>query len=389
MSIKLICFEPWRGVGISQYDSGFGDRIKFWVIAYHLSSIIQDIQIIVEEEYWPELLLIDLPNTIPQNMSSLILSENQLLPISCEEVRDIILTENNSLLNSTNNTYYYFNFSVHRIGDIFNNQKITYNSVIHNAVSKIKLRLPTVSDFMEKEFSDCCYIHLRRGNGTFPPLKFLNEIKQFLSKETIDSYWKTFHSSRFGSSICSKKYKYFDSLVEKDTDTEKKYLPTKKVYGDYNWVNDYKIIPDSDYFNLIQNIIFKQNPHKKIYISSDIPKKYYSYYYDNFPHNIIDKDFYYKKFLNLYKDKLPAKELKKKYSIPISKVFENVFDLMVGCYAETVVKSTSNWSKIAALYKRKRIIHADRTLSMNCLGNWIFIDQEIDFIDETLYNEKN
>jgi len=27
MSIKLICFEPWRGLGITQYDSGFGDRI--------------------------------------------------------------------------------------------------------------------------------------------------------------------------------------------------------------------------------------------------------------------------------------------------------------------------------------------------------------------------
>lgn len=379
MSIKLICFEPWRGKGISQYDSGFGDRIKFWVLAYHLSLIIEDVQIIVEEPYWPELLLIDLPNTISQDISSLGLSKNQLLPISCEEVRDIISTEDNSLLNI--DTYYYFNFSVHRIGDIFDNQNITYNSIIHNAVSKIELKLPIVSNFIQQEFSDCCYIHLRRGSGTFPTLKFLSEMEQFLPKETIDSYWKTFHRNRLGNSRYSKTYKYYDFLVQKDTDIEKKYLPTKKVSGDFNWVNDYKIIADSDYFNLIDTVILKNNPDQKIYISSDIPKKYYSYYYDNFPNNIMDKDFYFKKFLNFYKNKLPAEKFKKQYSIPIVKVFENVFDLMVGCYAETVVKSTSNWSKIASLYKKKKIIHADRIISMNSLGNWIFIDHEIDFID--------
>jgi hypothetical protein len=381
MSIKLICFEPWQGKGISQYDSGFGDRIKFWVLAYHLSLIIEDVQIIVEEQYWPELLLIDLPNTTPQNIFSLGLSKNQLLPLTWEKVRDIILTEDNSLLNSSDDTYYYFNFSIHYIGDIFCNQNITNNFIIHNGVSKIKLKLPIVSDFIEQEFSDCCYIHLRRGNGTFPTLKFLNEMERFLSKETVDFYWKTFHRERLGKSIRSKTYKYYDFLIDKDTDTEKKYLPTKKVAYDYTWVNNYKIISDSDYFNLIQTVILKENPDQKIYISSDIPKKYYSYYYDNFPNNIMDKEFYFKKFLNLYKNKLPAEKFKNQYSIPIFKIFENVFDLMVGCYSETVVKSTSNWSKISALYKKKNIIHADRILSINSLGNWIFIDHEIDFID--------
>jgi hypothetical protein len=206
-------------------------------------------------------------------------------------------------------------------------------------------------------------------------------MERFLSKETVDFYWKTFHRERLGKSIRSKTYKYYDFLIDKDTDTEKKYLPTKKVAYDYTWVNNYKIISDSDYFNLIQTVILKENPDQKIYISSDIPKKYYSYYYDNFPNNIMDKEFYFKKFLNLYKNKLPAEKFKNQYSIPIFKIFENVFDLMVGCYSETVVKSTSNWSKISALYKKKNIIHADRILSINSLGNWIFIDHEIDFID--------
>jgi hypothetical protein len=383
MSIKIICFEPWRGDGITNYDSGFGDRIKYWALAYHLSLIIENIQIIVEDYYWPELLLIDLPNTTSQNIITSGVSRDRLFPLSWEEVSNIISTENNSMLDDM---YYYFNFSVHNIGYIFHDQKITYSRIIHNAVSKIKLKLPEASNFMEKEFSDCCCIHLRRGHGTFPTLKFLSEMERFLSKELVKSYWKTFHRSRIGTSIHSKEYKYFDSLIEKDTDTEKKYLPTRKLFMDYGWVNDYKIIPDSDYFNLIQTVILEENSDQKIYISSDIPREYYSYYYDNFPHNIIDKDLYFKKFLSLYKNKLPSKEFKKKYSIPISKVFENVFDLMVGCHSKIVVKSSSNWSKIACLYKKKKIIHADDVLSTNSLGNWIFVDYEIDFLGENLYN---
>lgn len=386
MSIKLICFEPWRGAGITEYDSGFGDRIKYWALAYHLSSIIENIEIIVEEYYWPELLLIDLPNTTPQNISLSGVTRDRLFPISWEELNNIISTENNSMLD---NMYYYFNFSVHNIGYIFLDQKITYSHIIHNAVSKIKLKLPDVSNFMQREFSDCCYIHLRRGHGTFPTLKFLKEMEQFLSKELVNSYWKIFHRDRIGNSIRSEEYKYFNSLIENDTDTEKKYLPTRKLILDYGWVNDYKIIPDSDYFNLIQTVILKENPDQKIYISSDIPKRYYSYYYDNFPHNMMDKDFYFKKFLSLYKNKLPAREFKKNYSIPISKVFENVFDLMVGCYSEIIVKSSSNWSRISSLYKKKKLIHADRILSTNSFGNWIFLDYEIDFLGENIYNILN
>ena len=103
----------------------------------------------------------------------------------------------------------------------------------------------------------------------------------------------------------------------------------------------------------------------------------------------MDKDFYFKKFLSLYKNKLPAREFKKNYSIPISKVFENVFDLMVGCYSEIIVKWSSNWSRISSLYKKKKLIHADRILSTNSFGNWIFLDYEIDFLGENIYNILN
>lgn len=421
MAVKLICFEPWRGVGITKYDSGFGDRIRFWVLAYHLSTIIDDLQIIVEEKYWPELLLIDFPNTISQHISSLGLSKNQLIPISCEKVRNIILTGDTNFLNSSSNIYYYFNFSIHAIGDIFTGLNITYEYMLHNAISKIKLNLPEASDYMQQQFSDCCCIHLRRGNGTFPTLKFLSEIKQFLPREILNSYWKTFHKERLGKSINSKEYKYYDFLIERDTDTENKNLSIENNLRDFNWVNEYKIVTDSDYFNLIINFILKEDPNQKIYISCDIPKQYYSYYYDNFPNNIVDETFHFKIFLKFYEGKIDSEKLGKKYSIPIDKVFENVFDLMIGCYSKIVVKSTSNWSQICSLYKKKQVIHASRITSTNSSGNWIFmneypqlplkplseitssnkfrryscagirprVNREIDFKDEVLYNQVN
>lgn len=412
MTIKLVCFEPWRGIGITKYDSGFGDRIRFWVLAHYLSTIIDNVEIIVEEKYWPELLLIDFPNTISQNISSLRLSKNQLIPISCEKLRNIILTRDSELLNSSSDNYYYFNFSVHTIGDVFTGLDITYEFMLHDAISKIKLNLPEASDYMQREFSDYCCIHLRRGNGTFPTLKFLSEIKQFLPGEIFNSYWKTFHKERLGNSINSKQYKYYDFLIKRDTDTENKNLSIETTLRDFNWVNEYKIVTDSDYFNLIINFILKENPNQKIYISCDIPKQYYSYYYDNFPNNIVDETSQFKIFLKFYEGKIDSEKLKKKYSIPIAKVFENVFDLMVGCYSKIVVKSTSNWSQIFSLYKKKKVIHASRITPTNCLGNWIFMDeypqlplkpssevlssgkdphprmnQEIDFKDEVLYNQ--
>ena len=397
MSIKLICFEPWAGSNISEHDSGFGDRITYWLFAYYLSTLIKDIQIIVQEYYWPELLLIDLPNTVSQDISSLRLSKNQLIPITFEEFKNIVLTENGNFLDFSENIYYYFSFSVlcvEELYDIFNIKNVTYNYVMHKAVSKIKLKLPVASNFIEKEFSDCCCIHLRRGRGTFPTEKFLNEIEQFLSKETIDLYWKIFHLDRLGDSKNSKQYRYYDLLLEKDTNTEEISLSAQwnlDKNNNYNWVNAYKIIPDSDYFNLIDNIIFAENPDQKIYISSDIPKKYYSYYYDRYPNNIMNKSYYFKKFLSFYANKISPEKLKIKYSISIFKTFENVFDLMVGCHSKIVVKSTSNWSAFFSTYKKKKVIHAGRLVSMTSLGNWIFMDYTdyadgFDFIDETLYN---
>lgn len=389
MSIKLICPEPWQGRDVSEHDSGFGDRITFWILSYHLSLIVEDVQIIVEEQYWPELLLIDLPNTTPKDISSLTIKKDQVLPINFEQLKHIILTKDFSLLSHSEDTYYYFSFSIRRVSefyDIFDKNNVTYNSIMHNAISKVRLKLPNVSNFMQQEFSDCCCIHLRRGSKTFPTLKFLSELEQFLSKESLDSYWKTFHRNMLGSSRYSSEYKYYDSLVEKDTDIGEKYLPTKKMIKDFDWVNNYKITPDSDYFNLIDNIILTSNPNQKIYISSDIPEKYYSYYFDKYSDNIMDKTFYFREFLSLHKDQLPLEKLKKKYSISIFRTFQNVFDFMVGCYSEIMIKSSSNWSKVSSLYRKKKIIHADKVVSMNSFGNWTFVDYGIDFENESPYN---
>ena len=388
MSIKLICFEPWAGNNLFEHDSGFGDRIAIWSLAYYFSTIIKDVEIIVEDNYWPELLLIDLPNTTAQDVSVLKSSNNQLIPITCEKFRDILLTEQFDYENSSENTYYYLDFSIScfdHLYHFFDYKNITYKEILHNCVSKIKLKLTTAINFMENEFSDVCCIHLRRGLGTYPTEKFLNEIEKILPKETIDSYWENFHKNRLGEEYRnSGKYKYYDMLLKKDKNRQKIFFESENINNDFDWVNSYKIIPDSDYFNLIDNFILSENPNQKIYISSDIPKKYYSYYYDRYPNNIIDKSYYLKKFITLHQNKIPKEKFKIKYLLPTIKIFENVFDLMAGCYSKTVVKSISNWSSLFTVYKRKKVISADLIVSTNSLGKWIFRDYtgRVDWPDE-------
>ena len=373
MSIKLICFEPWNGRNISKYDSGFGDRVAHWLLAYYLSTLIEDLQIIVEEKYWPELLLLDFPNTISQDIDLLELTDDQLIPISFEKFKNILLNDKNPNLNFSENFYYYIDFSLYlkeKLEPYFRKRKTTYNQIMHEAAPKIKLKLKEASDFMKKEFSESCCIHLRRGLGTFPTMKFLNEIEKLIPIELLNSYWEIFHRKKLGESFSSMEYKYHNSLLEKDDNSEKKVFLTEKHLFDFNWTNSYKIIPDSDYFNLIDNKILLENPNQKIYISSDIPKKYYSYYQDRYPNNIMDKTFYFRKFLNLYKDKLPPEKLRRTYSISIFKTFENVFDLIVACHSKILVKSTSNWSYMSSFYKNKKVIHAARIVSSDSLGSW-------------------
>lgn len=391
MSIKLICFEPWNGNNLFENDSGFGNRISSWMFYYHLSTIIKDIEIVVEENYWPELLLIDLPNTTSKNISSLKLSKDQLIPISSEEFSNIILTDGYNTKFSENN-YYYFDFiwdSQEVFDVLMRSKRLTYYHLLHNSISKIKLKSFTAFEFFENQFSDFCCIHLRRGLGTFPTKKFLNEINQVLTKKMIDSYLNDFHLDRLGRYKHLNRYHYYDVLLVKDTDTERKDLNYQIDYQDFTWVNTYKIIPDSDYFNLIDNFILSENPDQKIYISSDIPKKYYSYYYDRYPDNIVDKIHYFRKFIDFYRNQIPTEKLQLKYSISIAKTFENVFDLMVGCHSKIIVRSASTWIDIPACYKKKKVISADKIVRTNSLGNWTLIDykNEVDWLSKMSYNQ--
>jgi len=412
MSIKIICFEPSNGDDITKYDSGFGDRMRFWILAHYISTIINNVEIIVEEKYWPELLLLNLPNTKTENITRESYG-NKLIPLSYQEVKNIVSTKNGELLNSSSDIYYYFNFLMSDIcKHIFDGTNVPYDWVIHNAVSKIKLNSSEASDYMQQQFSDYCCIHLRRGNGTFPTIKFLKEFKQFLPIEIISTYWEQFHKENLGRSIKSKDYKFFDCMVQRDNDIKDRDSPEFKPFISYfKWVNEYRIVTDSDYFNLIINFLLKEDPNQKICISSDIPKKYYSYYYQNFPHNIIDTTIQFRTFLKFYEGKLDPKKVTKKYSIPVDKVFENVFDLVVGFHSKIIVKSTSNWSEICSLYKKKKVIYASMIESTNSLSNWIFMDEypylplsspklslqkymmyrptvfeEIDFRDQIIYN---
>lgn len=402
--IQIICPEPWNGDCVNEHDTGFGDRIFHWIFHYNICTIVGNIQIIVPEKYWPELLLINLPNTITKDFS--LLNKNQLFPIDFQQLTDIISNEKNNFLKDSENIYYYFNIPLKYFPKIYyliiEKKYKTYDQILGEPISKIHLKNLLVEKFFEEEFSNCCCIHLRRGHGTFPTKKFLEELKHNLSESQIKDYWEQFHKNKIGKSEFSKKYLIHQKFLDK-TATEEKYVnpyfnlnnditpktllespelflelessaPSNVNYQIFDWIHVWKITSDSDYFNLIDNTILIENPNQKIYISSDIPMKYYSYYYDRYPNNIMDKRYYFKKFLNFYKGKIQKEKISIEYSVSISKTFENIFDLMVGFYSKILIKSNSNWSRISMYYRKKRIAIADQRYLESSLGTWTWYD---------------
>lgn len=50
----IVCLEPWLsdcGEGLSKRDTGFGNRVIDWAILYYISTLLEDCELLVQEEY--------------------------------------------------------------------------------------------------------------------------------------------------------------------------------------------------------------------------------------------------------------------------------------------------------------------------------------------------
>lgn len=306
----IVCLEPWGDPGISKRDTGFGNRVIDWAILYYISTLLEDCELLVQEEYWPELEFLSLPKTKVTTMSSdevrekfpKLTSSHILNILTCKDASSI---QNSKYIGWYSEEYVMKNVTSPKLVSLI-------QSILYIGIKDIKFKDENANRFFKDRFSDFSSIHLRRGLGTIPTLGFVNEYFSY-NKEIFKSYLKDY---------------YFNSIN----------LGYKS--------NHYLIIPDTVYFSIIEDIISKNKDHK-IYISSDISEDYYSHYFEKYPDNIVSKNQYIDEFLNLFEyDETTVKT----YRYSLKQTLINLFDMFVLAHSKTLILDrSSTWGQVAFL----------------------------------------
>lgn len=296
----------------SELDTGFVNRLIHWRSAYLISKIHNfEFEIQVEDLMWPELKILDLPNTISvcKLDSHTTYSEyrrdflnygltKSAIPIETKLVRDIILSKNTLL----NQNYYYTNYP-------FNWDEDTDNNTL--------LKFPTIQfkyDFIEtiiKKYVNKNYvgIHIRRGNGTELPI--LNGI-------------------------------YNQKYITNESDMN---IVGWRVINKLD-VNNTPYIPDSYYFDYMDKVI-SYNSDVKFFISYDIPYRFIKKFKDRYGDIITTSD----DFLHEIEYQLANTNFKNELN-SYKNVITNIIDLFsLSMCSSVIMNPRSSWSLFLKQYK--------------------------------------
>jgi hypothetical protein len=109
----------------------------------------------------------------------------------------------------------------------------------------------------------------------------------------------------------------------------------------------YTYIKDEVYFKLIEKLL-ESNQNVKIYISTDLPEKFYKHYKTRYFKNTIkDKTNYYENLKNILKECFPESIIDRN-----KKVVEDLLDFFVIAYSKFIIMPDySTWSRIAQKVK--------------------------------------
>jgi hypothetical protein len=303
---------------ISELDSGFVNRLIHWRSAYLISKIHNfEYEIQVEYLQWPELRLIELPNTkavcdfsshteyLDYKTDFLKWGFNEEpLPIKKDMINDIIFL-NKKLLN---NNHYFANYP-------FNWDEYTDNNDI--------LKFPPIKfkyDFIEKILknhikNNYVGVHIRRGNGTTLP------------------------------SIGAKHSNNGITSIIKESDMN---IVGWREINKLN-VNNTPYLPDSYYFNYMDSLIF-HDESVKFFVSYDIPYRFIKKFKDRYDNRIITSD----DFLHEIEYELYKKDYRHDLA-DYKNVINTVIDLFSLSMCSTVIMNPiSSWGLFLKQYKNMK-----------------------------------
>jgi hypothetical protein len=311
--------EPYGGW--NENDTGLCNRILHWEIAYEINRNNGYMyKIMLEQLHWPELQLINLPDTSThinfeyefgirydtqyQRLKFLTVFdvENQNVKLASNISKSIVesIFKNNDFNLITDN-HWYSDFGYNEIN------KLYIKPVEKRPLSFIKLRHTFIEDFLRKNTFDVVGIHIRRNAG----VHYTEEDLKTLSPDTKEKYIK-YHQE----------------------------TPVKNRIIEY--------VQDSKYFNIMDNML-KINPEQKFYISTDLPLTMLSNFKKIYGDKIITRN-------ELFG---PVRDHLLNGGVDINKlkrgdVIENIIDLFALSFCKFLIKTNnSTWSEFAQEYRNQ------------------------------------
>jgi hypothetical protein len=337
----------------SGVNNRFIHRLFMWNYFYHISKIF-DFVLLLDTNFFPEGLFLDLPNTKFVDPSYLENKEYSILhPETIDKkISDVLESysipdsiENktpHSLLKTVTNTEnsifningYECNLLCFKCSSLNESKLHTnthdrllnfvdiYSNWFSDVFSQIKFKNSRVNKFLSNNFSDVAGFQIRRGSGVKITKEYLTDLKKHVDPEIIK--------------------KYYHEISNIDTSTK------------FN----IKILPDEYYFERIDKIL-AENVDKKIYMSYDVPGTFINHFIEKYSNNIITKQDFLEKYLS-YFDKFDL-ENRNGHQHYLKKVLINLLDLFALCHSDALIFSRgpeySLWPFFANSYKPKKIIY--------------------------------
>jgi len=322
--------EPFGGWNGHTSDTGLCNRIFHWEVAYEINRHNDyDYNILLEEKYWPETKLIDIPDS--KTISNIEGDEYDIEKLKFLAIYDVenkkidvakpLYTDDVERMFETGlmklkDNHYYCNFNYRELDNLYPYEVLKKTK---RPLSEIRLKHRYLEDSIKKEVSDAVGIHIRRGNGV--------------------------------------------PYSQKDLDT----LP-EDVRHDYDLIKRtatiqshvfYEFHQDKLYFDIMDQML-KINPDQNFYISTDMPDNIMYYFYERYKNNIVNKKF----LINVAYDYLLTGGTKKS-EFQHGNVVENLVDLFSLSYCPFLIKSpTSTWSTFAECYVKKDAVYVTDDLEM-------------------------
>lgn len=314
-------------------DTGLCNRIFHWEVADYLNEKNNfKYRILLQDMFWPELEILELPYTTPMRMYPYEFGlyhpmefnylkfltvydiENMKVsmtePLTKEEIESAFIKEDYKLPNNIHSDFGYDDLK--RLLNIKENPNLFEHLPIYDLVNrplrKINIKYSFIQKLLEDFTKECVGIHIRRYNGVF-----VTEEDILTVPENIREDYKNF--------------------IQK----------TNSLHNAYKYYND------QYYFTVIDNIL-KINPKQKFYISSDLPRKFLNHIYEKYPDNILDNRDIIRIVTEFLVDSKHDVNKLKTYGNTI----ENIVDLFSLSYCGFLIMSNkSTWSEFAKYYRNQ------------------------------------